>query len=89
MPCKQIHEIRLCKIERCMRARTLYSRPIRSESTSKNTRLTARIVLALLLLKRALGALVLDANDGLDAVGDAKDSRVIALVIVVEELRPS
>ena len=59
-----------------MRARTLYSRPIRSKSTSKNTRLTARIVLALLLLKRVLGALVLDANDGPDGVGDTEDSRV-------------
>jgi hypothetical protein len=32
--------------------------------------------LALLLLERVLGALVLDANDGPDGVGDTEDSRI-------------
>jgi hypothetical protein len=59
-----------------VRARTLYSRPIRSKSTLKNTRLTTQIILALLLLKHVLSVLVLNANDGLDGVGDTEDSRV-------------
>lgn len=59
-----------------MRARTLYSRPTRSKGTSKNTSLTARTILALLLLGRALGALMLDASDGLDGVGDTGNSHV-------------
>jgi hypothetical protein len=54
----------------------LYSRPIRSKSTSKNVRLTTRIILALLLLKHVLGVLMLNANDGLDGIGDTEDSRV-------------
>jgi hypothetical protein len=56
--------------------RTLYSWPIRSKSTSKNTRLTARIISTLLLLERALGALVLDDSDNPDGGRDSEDSRV-------------
>jgi hypothetical protein len=41
-----------------------------------SARLTARIVLALLLLKRVLGALVLNTNDSPDGVGDTEDSRM-------------
>jgi hypothetical protein len=65
--------MRLCLIALVMRFRTQYSCPIRSKSTSKNTRFNALIVVLGTRVVRALDTLTLLLDSW--GVGDVEGSR--------------